>query len=60
LGAALMLFPDLVLSGSAAAEGATRPWLVYLFVAWAGLVVAAFWIARLHGRDADTDAPRDR
>lgn len=59
LGFALFLLPDLVLSGADAAEGATRPWLVYLFAAWAVLVALAFWIVRLHRRHhAVTDRPK--
>jgi len=49
LGAVLFLVPDLVLSGPAG-EGATAPWLWYLFAVWAGLIGLAFYIARLHGR----------
>ncbi|SFI58577.1 hypothetical protein [Jannaschia pohangensis] len=54
LGGVLFLVPDLVLSGSAT-EGATAPWLAYLFVAWAALIGCAFWIARLHARARDDD-----
>jgi hypothetical protein len=52
LGAALFLAPDLILSGHPAAEGATAPWLVYLFSAWLALIGCAAWIARRH-RDED-------
>ncbi|UWQ19215.1 hypothetical protein [Jannaschia sp. M317] len=51
-GIALLLLPDLVLSGSDAAGGATRPWLVYLFAAWILLIALAAWIARLHHGEA--------
>lgn len=51
LGLALLLLPDLILSGSDAARGATRAWGVYLFVAWAALIVLAVWIARLLGSE---------
>ncbi|MEM8848844.1 MAG: hypothetical protein AAGE03_02300 [Pseudomonadota bacterium] len=51
LGAALLLAPDLILSGHPAAEGATAPWLNYLFAAWLVLIGLAAWIARLHLRD---------
>jgi hypothetical protein len=40
-GAVLVLAPDLFLSGRPAAEGATAPWAVYLFVAWGGLIACA-------------------
>ncbi|WP_245191012.1 hypothetical protein [Jannaschia formosa] len=46
LGLGLMLLPDLVLSGSDAARGATRPWGLYLFAAWGGLILLAVWLAR--------------
>ena len=44
---ALLLLPDLALSGGPAAEGATAPWLLYLFGAWACLIGLSFWIGRL-------------
>ncbi|MCK0167469.1 hypothetical protein MWU52_07915 [Jannaschia sp. S6380] len=53
LGAALLLVPDLVLSGGPAAEGATSGWLNYLFAVWAILIGLAFWIARIRLRDPD-------
>ena len=46
LGAALLLAPDLVLSGGPAAEGATAPWLAYLFAAWGVLIGLAAWLSR--------------
>ena len=46
LGLGLMLLPDLILSGSEAGQGATRPWGLYLFAAWAVLIVLAVWVAR--------------
>ncbi|GIT90729.1 hypothetical protein JANAI62_11840 [Jannaschia pagri] len=49
-GAALLILPDLVLSGSDAAEGASWSWLVYLFAAWAGLVVLSATISVLSQR----------
>ncbi len=63
LGLAALLLPDLVLSGSDAATGATRPWLVYLFAAWAGLIILAIWIAHRirsetpHSTGDEGDAP---
>jgi hypothetical protein len=50
LGAVLFLAPDIVLSGGPAAEGATAPWLAYLFGAWLVLIALAAWIARIHFR----------
>ncbi len=50
LGAALFLVPDLVLSDTPAATGATLPWLTYLFAVWLTLIGLALWLARLHGR----------
>lgn len=50
-GAAMLLAPDLVLSGGPAAVGATGPWLNYLFAAWLGLIGLAAWLARGLGRD---------
>lgn len=46
LGAVLLLFPDLILSDQAAAEGATAPWLVYFFAAWLFLIGLAFILSR--------------
>ena len=51
LGLALFVLPDLVLSGGPAAEGATRPWLTYLFLAWIGLIAMAVTLALLHLHD---------
>ncbi|KIT14430.1 hypothetical protein [Jannaschia aquimarina] len=45
LGLALLIAPDLLLSG-AAGKGATAPWLLYLFGALFILVVLAFLVAR--------------
>ena len=50
LGVLLFLLPDLALSAGPGSEGATAPWLVYLFLAWAVLVVLAIWLSRLHLR----------
>lgn len=46
LGAVLLLVPDLILSDQGAAEGATAPWLVYLFAAWLFLIGLAFLLSR--------------
>jgi hypothetical protein len=56
-GAALVLAPDLFLSGRPAAEGATGPWAVYLFAAWAALILAAAWIARVLARPRHPGPP---
>lgn len=58
LGLALFLLPDLVLSGGPAAQGATAPWLVYLFVAWIVLLLISVCLTRLHL--ADEDVPTNR
>ncbi len=58
LGAVLFLLPDLVLSDAEAADGATLPWLVWLFGAWLSLIVVAARIARRHLRDARAGADR--
>jgi peptidoglycan/LPS O-acetylase OafA/YrhL len=55
LGLALILLPDLVLSGSDAAEGATLPWGITLLTAWLVLIVLAFWIGRAVRRQAEAD-----
>ncbi|MEL6587241.1 MAG: hypothetical protein AAFY65_14080 [Pseudomonadota bacterium] len=52
LGVGLVMIPDLVLSGTSAAEGATLPWLVYLFAVWLLLVGLAAWIGHLRARSA--------
>ncbi|WP_299812965.1 hypothetical protein [uncultured Jannaschia sp.] len=57
LGAALFLLPDLVLSDGAAGDGATVPWLTYLFASWSALVGLALWIARRHARLGGADDP---
>jgi peptidoglycan/LPS O-acetylase OafA/YrhL len=62
LGLALFLLPDLVLSGSPAAQGATLPWGVALLVIWVLLVVSALLISRaVRRQEADgEDAPPPR
>ena len=55
LGAALLLAPDLLLSGGAG-QGATAPWLLRLFAAWLLLIGLAAWVARRHAR-LDPDGP---
>ena len=57
LGAALVLLPDLVLSDGAGGDGATVPWLTYLFASWLALIGLALWIARRHARLGDGDDP---
>ncbi|MEM9795232.1 MAG: hypothetical protein AAF919_02015 [Pseudomonadota bacterium] len=56
LGVVLFLMPDLILSGADAGEGATAPWLVYLFSAWLLLLVLSFLIGHFYRRDV---APED-
>ena len=43
LGVALLLLPDLALSGGPAGEGATAGWWLYLFAAWA-LLIGLCWL----------------
>ena len=50
LGAALFLAPDPILAGGVRA-GATLPWGLYLFGAWALLIALAVWVARAHRRE---------
>ena len=57
LGAALVLLPDLVLSDGAGGDGATVPWLTYLFASWLALIALALWIARRHARLGEGDDP---
>ncbi|PWJ21345.1 hypothetical protein [Jannaschia seohaensis] len=45
-GLALILLPDLILADPEAGQGATRPWGLYLFGAWALLVALAVCVAR--------------
>lgn len=59
LGAVLFLLPDLILSGGSGAEGATAPWLGYLFATWAVLIGLAFRIGQLHRRETDSDSDSD-
>lgn len=49
LGIALFFAPDLILSGEAGI-GATAPWLLWLFVAWAVLIGLAALVSRAHLR----------
>lgn len=56
LGLALFIAPDLVLSGGPAAQGATAPWLLYLFAAWVLLVALTVWLGRMLRR-AEATAP---
>ncbi len=60
LGLILFLLPDLILSGGPQGQGATAPWLNYLFAAWILLIVLALWIARRHARvlDEAEDGPK--
>lgn len=58
LGIALFILPDLVLSGGPAAEGATQPWLTYLFAAWALLIAVSFALAQVHRRAGADPAER--
>ncbi|WP_308915605.1 hypothetical protein [Jannaschia sp. LMIT008] len=49
LGVGLFLLPDLMLSGTPGAAGATAPWMAYLFAAWTVLIALAWWLSR-HAR----------
>lgn len=58
LGLVLFIAPDLVLSGGPAAEGATAPWLLYLFAAWIVLVALTVWLGRVLRRiEGDASRP---
>ena len=54
LGLALMLAPDVLLAGGG--SGATAPWLVWLFGAWALLIGLSAVVARRHARLSDPPA----
>ena len=59
LGLAIILLPDLVLSGSEAALGATLPWGATLLSAWVALILLAFANARALRAQAQADAGED-
>lgn len=56
-GTAAILLPDVILSDPVAAEGATVPWLAYLFAAWVALIGLTAWLARAHAR-AESGGPK--
>lgn len=56
LGAGVLLLPDLLLSDPTIAFGATATWLVYFFLAWAGLIALTYVLSRRLRADLDHGA----